>query len=147
MWLIRKQSKNVSWNTSLVFMSGKGALVSEITTYRCFSLLKLAKDGGIGPDIWFSSNCILSKLDSLLSSSGKDPINLLPLRSLKHEKANYRKNAKLQIYMTDEHETFPKQRWGLWSTLLFGLAVYMMCARRWITKGSISTHSSSKDSM
>lgn len=56
--------------------------------YMCFTLLKLANVGGIGPDSWFSSTWILFKLDRLPSSSGKEPVNWFPLKSLKTEIGN-----------------------------------------------------------
>lgn len=65
--------------------------------YMCLILLKLANDRGIGPDIWFSSTCILFKLDKLPSSSGKEPFIWFPLRSLKTKKGNYSKNAQVRI--------------------------------------------------
>lgn len=50
--------------------------------YKCFVAFKFAKDLGISPDIWFWSICILSKCRRLPRSSGNEPDNWFPFRSL-----------------------------------------------------------------
>lgn len=67
--------------------------------YKCIALFKLANDFGIEPDIWFSSICNLSKLRRLPISSGKEPVSLFPLRSLKPEKEN--RNAEYSALLSN----------------------------------------------
>jgi len=60
--------------------------IKEVSpTYKCFVFFKLANDFGIGPDIWFWSICILSKLGRYPSSSGKEPDSWFPFKSLQKQ--------------------------------------------------------------
>jgi hypothetical protein len=51
-------------------------------TYKCLVLFRLANDLGMGPDIWFWSIWILSKLGRKPIDSGKGPVSRFPFTSL-----------------------------------------------------------------
>lgn len=70
------------------------------SAYMCFTLLKLAYDFGIWPEILFWSTWSLFKLDKKPSSSGKAPDNLFPLKSL-HPKYIIQAKAPEKVYTVD----------------------------------------------
>jgi hypothetical protein len=46
-----------------------------VGAHICSKLVIPANSGGIGPDIWFSSTCILVRSSNLPSSRGRVPVS------------------------------------------------------------------------
>jgi hypothetical protein len=57
----------------------------------------IPNDVGITPDMWFWSICILFKFGRLPSSSGKEPVNWFPFRSLETQNITHRIRDKANV--------------------------------------------------